>query len=87
MILFYWIVSHHLIPCLIYKKLYCTGVKLAFAIGERLFKDKDSIKSVNVALQILSIKKRIAIAIASAFAAYLASRYILKKGREKSSRS
>jgi hypothetical protein len=38
-------------------------------------------------LQLLSFKKRIAIAIASAFAAYLASRYILKKGREKSSKS
>jgi hypothetical protein len=34
----------------------------------------------------LSIKGRIAIAVASAFATYLASRYILKKGREKSSR-
>lgn len=54
---------------------------------QRQSQDYDSIKSVNVALQILSIKKRIAIAIASAFAAYLASRYILKKGREKSSRS
>jgi hypothetical protein len=38
-------------------------------------------------LQTLSIKKKIAIAIASAFATYLASRYILKKGREKNSRS
>jgi hypothetical protein len=54
---------------------------------QRQGQDYDSIKSVNVALPILSIKKRIAIAIASAFAAYLASRYILKKGREKSSRS
>jgi hypothetical protein len=33
----------------------------------------------------LSIKRRIAIAIASALAAYLASRYIIKKGREKKS--
>ncbi|MGA7370877.1 MAG: hypothetical protein WBX01_17275 [Nitrososphaeraceae archaeon] len=31
-------------------------------------------------------KRRIAMAIAAAFATYLASRYILKKGREKSSR-
>lgn len=36
--------------------------------------------------KILSTKRRIAIAIASAFATYLASRYILKKGREKSFR-
>jgi hypothetical protein len=35
--------------------------------------------------KILSIKSRIAIGIASAFAAYLASRYIIKKGREKNS--
>jgi hypothetical protein len=49
--------------------------------------NNDSIKSVNVSLQTLSIKKKIAIAIASAFATYLASRYILKKGREKNSRS
>jgi hypothetical protein len=35
----------------------------------------------------MSTKKRIAIAIASAFAAYLASRYILKKGRVKSSKA
>jgi hypothetical protein len=53
----------------------------------RSIQNYDTIKSVDVSLQILSIKKRIAIAIASAFAAYLASRYILKKGREKSSRS
>jgi hypothetical protein len=36
--------------------------------------------------KILSTKRRIAIAIAQAFATYLASRYILIKGREKSSK-
>jgi hypothetical protein len=33
----------------------------------------------------MSIKRKIAILIASALAAYLASRYIVKKGREKKS--
>jgi hypothetical protein len=33
----------------------------------------------------LSTKRKIAIAIASALATYLASRYIVKKGREKKS--
>jgi len=43
------------------------------------------IKSIEHVNKILSIKRRIGIAIASALAAYLASRYIVKKGREKKS--
>lgn len=44
---------------------------------------RDSVKSINALLQILSIKRRIAIAIASTPVTFIVNRYIIKKGKEK----
>ena len=44
---------------------------------------RDSVKSINAFLQILSIKRRTAIAIASTTMTFIVNRHIIIKGKEK----